>query len=115
MTRTIDGGSHQVKRDRIDVDATIKKVERLLEAEQGLSPALKSAIELLLVIVALLAHRLNLNSHNSSKPPSSDPNRKRPPKGKENKRPGDCTHALGNAHHLRELERALEQDGQAPG
>ena len=77
-----------MKLDSIDVDVAIKKVERLLEAEQGLSGALKSAIELLLVIVALLANRLNLNSRNSSKPPSSDPNRPRKPKGQGNNPPG---------------------------
>jgi transposase len=73
-----------VKLDRIDVDATLQKVERLLEQEQGLSPALKSAIELLLVMVALLVNRLNLNSRNSSKPPASDPNRERKRKPKAN-------------------------------
>ena len=85
--------------ESIDVDATIKKVERLLEQEHGLSAALKSAIELRLVIVALLANRLNLNSRNSSKPPSSDPNRKRKPKGKGNKRPGGQNGHVGEHGH----------------
>jgi transposase len=84
-----------VKLDSIDVDAALRKVERLLEQERDLSPALKSAVELLLVIVALLANRLNLNSRNSSKPPSSDPNRKRKPKSKGNNRPGGQNGHLG--------------------
>lgn len=39
--------------------------------------ALRSAIEMLMLIVTLLANRLGLNSTNSSKPPSTDPHRQR--------------------------------------
>lgn len=58
--------------DTIDVEATIKKVQQLLAEEEHLSSALRAALEVLLVLVQLLANRLNLNSRNSSKPPSTD-------------------------------------------
>ena len=58
--------------DSIDVEATIKKVRQLLAEEAQLSVALRTALEVLLKLVQLLASRLNLNSRNSSKPPSSD-------------------------------------------
>lgn len=58
--------------DKIDVEATIKKVRQLLAEEAHLSSALRAALEVLLVLVQLLANRLSLNSRNSSKPPSTD-------------------------------------------
>jgi transposase len=58
--------------DKIDVEATIKKVQHLLAEEAHLSVALRAALDVLLVLVQLLANRLNLNSRNSSKPPSTD-------------------------------------------
>jgi len=58
--------------DKIDVEATIKKVQQLLAEEEHLSSALRAALEVLLVLVQLLANRLSLNSRNSSKPPSTD-------------------------------------------
>ncbi len=58
--------------DSIDIEATIKKVRQLLAEEAQLSVALRAALEVLLKLVQLLANRLNLNSRNSSKPPSSD-------------------------------------------
>lgn len=61
--------------DGIDVEATVKKVRELLAKEQGISPALSSTLEVLLLVVQLLVNRLGLNSRNSSKPPSSDKNR----------------------------------------
>lgn len=61
--------------DGIDVEATVKKVRELLAKEQGISPALTSTLEVLLLVVQLLVNRLGLNSRNSSKPPSSDKNR----------------------------------------
>ena len=58
--------------DNIDVDATVKKVKDLLAAETNLSPALRSTLEVLLLLVQLLVNRLSLNSRNSSQPPSKD-------------------------------------------
>ncbi len=71
--------------DGIDVEATVKKLQELLAKEQNISPALSATLETLLV-VQLLANRLNLNSGNSSKPPSSDKNRSREKRSGENKR-----------------------------
>jgi transposase len=61
----------------IDVEATIRKVQALLAQEQNISAALRSTLDILLLVVQLLADRLGLNSRNSSKPPSSDRNRSR--------------------------------------
>ncbi len=57
--------------EHIDVDAAISAVKTHLKNERGLSPALRSAREVLLVLVALLLNRLTLNSTHSSQPPAS--------------------------------------------
>jgi transposase len=73
----------------IDVDAAINSVKELLKTEKGLSPALRSALEVLLLLVSLLLNRITLNSKNSSKPPSTDPNRKKSSKrGNSGRKPG---------------------------
>jgi transposase len=66
-----------MKIESIDVEATIKNTRTLLENDPDVSPALKSSMEVLLMLVAVLINQLGLNSQNSSKPPSSDPNRKK--------------------------------------
>ena len=75
-----------MKINGIDVDATLKKVETVLSEEKGLPPAIRSMVELLVLLITLLAKSLNLNSSNSSKPPSSDPNRKKVRKAKGGKK-----------------------------
>lgn len=74
--------------ENIDIDATLKKVEKLLSEEKGLSPAMRSMVELLVLVITLLVGRLSRNSRNSSKPPSSDPNRKRESKAKGERKAG---------------------------
>lgn len=75
--------------DDIDVNAAVSSVKELLQKEHGLSPALKSAMEALLILVTLLLNRTTLNSKNSSKPPSTDPHREKTSrKGKSDKKPG---------------------------
>ena len=78
-----------MKIDAIDVDSAISSVKELLGKEKDLSPALRSALEVLLILVSLLLNRLTLNSKNSSKPPSTDPNRKKPStRGESARKPG---------------------------
>jgi transposase len=74
--------------NNVDIDATLNKVKLLLKEEKDLSPAVRSMIELLALVITLLVGRLNLNSSNSSKPPSSDPNRKKVCKAKGGKKAG---------------------------
>ena len=66
-----------MKIESIDIQATIERAQTLIGQDRQLSESTRSMFELLIVIITLLANRLNLNSTNSSKPPSSDPNRKR--------------------------------------
>jgi len=68
--------------NKINVNELTATVKTQLEKEKGLSPALKTSIEIMLVVVSLLGERLGLNSKNSSTPPSADPNRKKHPKRK---------------------------------
>ncbi len=77
-----------MKIDRIDIEATIKKAQSLIREDKQLSAGAKSMFEILILIISLLANRLDLNSTNSSKPPSSDPNRKKQSKTKTGKKPG---------------------------
>ena len=56
--------------------------------DKSLSPSVISMIKVLIVVVKLLTHRAGLNSRNSSKPPSSDPNRLKSSRKKTGKKPG---------------------------
>jgi len=66
----------------------ITKVREQIDQEAGLSPALKVSLNLLITMVTLMADRLGLNSKNSSKPPSADPNREKTPCKKTGRKPG---------------------------
>ncbi len=74
--------------DTNNIQDLIQKVKEQIEQEKDLSPALKSSLELLLLVVTVLAKRLGLNSKNSSTLTSADPNRKKSPKPKNTQKPG---------------------------
>jgi len=77
-----------MKIENIDIEATIEKAQALVREDKELSAATRSMFEILILIITLLANRLNLNSTNSSKPPSSDPNRKKRLNRKAGKKAG---------------------------
>ena len=83
----------QVSIDSINVEEAIAEAKELM-AKERMSPAMRSAINVLFLLVAALLSRLGLNSNNSSKPPSSDPNREKKKKvGTGKKRGGQNGHA----------------------
>lgn len=84
-----------MKIENIDIGAAITKAQKLVHEDKQLSQATRSIVEILILIISLLANRLNLNSTNSSKPPSNDPNRKKQPRAKTGKKPGGQKGHLG--------------------
>jgi transposase len=75
----------------ININETLDGARQVLSADKTLSPQVRTLIQLLVVIVQLLVNKLGLNSRNSSKPPSTDPNRprrRRKKTGAEKRRPG---------------------------
>src|SRR3972149_2571921 len=66
-----------MKLNNISIHAAIQEAEELIEKDSSLSPAIKTTIKMLIMLVSLLAGRLHLNSKNSSKPPADDKHRKR--------------------------------------
>jgi transposase len=74
--------------ENIDIQATIEKAQALVRDDEQLSAATKSMFEILILVITLLANRLNLNSTNSHKPPSSDPNRKKQVRKKSGNKAG---------------------------
>ena len=85
-----------MKLESIDVGEAIDNVKQLLEKERDLSPALKSALNVMLLLVSILLNRVTLNSKNSSKPPSSDPNREKQPRKKSDRQTGGQKNHIGN-------------------
>ena len=77
-----------MKIDDIDITATLEQAKLQLEQEKNISPSLKTLLNVLFVVIAVLMKRLGLNSKNSSKPPSSDPNRKKEPTEKSTRKAG---------------------------
>ena len=84
-----------MKIENIDIQATLESAKSLVHDDKQLSAATKSMLEILILIITLLANRLNLNSTNSSKPPASDPNRNRQPRRKSGKRAGGQNGHIG--------------------
>jgi len=74
--------------ENFNIEASIQSAKELIAKEKNLSPALKVALDVLLLLVTILANRLGLNSKNSSKPPSTDPNRKKKLKEPGDRKPG---------------------------
>jgi transposase len=77
-----------VKIESIDVEAAINNARELINSELDLSPALRSSMEVLLLVITLLFNRTILNSKNSSKPPASDLNRLKSSRAKSRKPSG---------------------------
>ena len=95
-----------MKIDAIDVDSAINHVKQLLKTERDLSPALKSALEVILLLVTVLLNRVTLNSKNSSKPPASDPKRKKGQRKKSDKSSGGQKSHIGTT--LQKIEEPDE-------
>ncbi len=70
----------------INVKNSIEDIKKLLEKEK-VSPALKAAIELILLLIKILTAPKK-TSKNSSLPPSQDPNRSKESKKNSGKKPG---------------------------
>lgn len=94
-----------MKIEAINVEETIENTKRLIDEDPSVSPALKSSIKLLLVLVTLLLNQLGLNSSNSSKPPSTDPNRDKKKKKPSDKKPGGQ-----NGHNGTTLQKFSDPD-----
>ena len=78
------------------VGQAIEAANSIIETDMSISPGVKSALTTLVNVVHLLSNQLGLNSSNSSKPPSSDPNRvkkTRTTKGKRRKPGGQKGHS----------------------
>ncbi|MBF0142869.1 MAG: IS66 family transposase [Magnetococcales bacterium] len=71
-----------------EIRSTVDQVRHLLHEETTISPALRTTLEMLLLVVTILLNRVGLNSHNSSKPPSDDPNRKKASRDSHGNKPG---------------------------
>lgn len=79
--------------------------------EEDASPVFKRAVSDLFEVVAFLTNRLGLNSNNSSKPPSQDPNREKPVKtarGRKRRKPSGQKGHKGNC--LKPVEKPTESE-----
>jgi len=84
-----------VKIEKLNITDTINNAKQLLEADKQISPALKAMFEMLITIITLLAGRLSVSSRNSSKPPSSDQNRKKQKRNTGKNKPGGQPGRIG--------------------
>jgi transposase len=82
--------------NNINISETIANVEKTLGKDKAVSAELRALIQLLLTIVKLLVDKVGLNSRNSSKPPSQDPNR---PRGRSRKAGGKKRKPGGQPGH----------------
>jgi transposase len=71
---------------KVVVGQAIQAATNIIETDSSISPGVKSALTTLVNVVHLLSNQLGLNSSNSSKPPSSDPNRARKTRTTKGKR-----------------------------
>jgi len=97
-----------VKSSAIDITETIASAKQELSSDKSLSPQIRALMQLLIAIVELLVNHRGLTSRNSSKAPSSDPNR---PRGRK-KRVEGLRRKLGGqpGHEGHHLEQVSEPD-----
>ncbi len=74
--------------NKVSIAEAMNNAKDALAKDKTISLATKLAMELLITLMSVLIDKLNLNSSNSSKPPSSDPNRKKIQRQKSNKPKG---------------------------
>ena len=92
---------------KVKVAKVIEEARQSLLRDESAVPALKKTISSLIELVEVLSNRLGVNSSNSSKPPSQDPNRIRVSKSKGRKRrPGGQRGHKGNC--LKQVEKPSE-------
>ncbi|WP_372614769.1 IS66 family transposase [Halomonas sp.] len=72
----------------INVEDALARVRQQLKEDTSVSPSLRAAIDVLMLLVKLMADRLTTSSRNSSKPPSQDPHRQRRSRATGQRRPG---------------------------
>jgi len=84
-----------MKIDNVNVRETIDKANKLLEEEKNISPALRAVFLVILMLMQVMFGPLKLNSKNSSKPPSTDPNRKKMTKKRSDNKPGGQKGRIG--------------------
>ncbi len=94
-----------MKIESIDIDKALDNARELIDQEKELSPSLRAALEVLLILVTILLNRTTLNSKNSNMPPASDPNRLKSTRKKSTKKPGAQTGHIGKT-----LEKSDDPD-----
>jgi transposase len=85
----------KTKHFRVKVNDLIDRGRKSLDDEKSISPPFKEFVSELLDVLGVMSGRLGINSSNSSKPPSQDPNRERKvrkAKGKKRKPGGQIGH-----------------------
>jgi transposase len=99
-----------MKIENINITESIEKTRKQIASDKSLSPAIKSAFDLLILINTLLVNRLNLNSSNSSKPPSQDPNRKKKTRKDKGIKKGKRKPGAQNGHEGKTLTKIDNPD-----
>jgi transposase len=72
----------------IDIRKALASAKEQLAEETNIPAGLRVTVELLILIITILSNKLGLDSTNSSKPPSSDPNRLKKKRSSNGKKPG---------------------------
>lgn len=62
---------------KVDINTAIAKAEKLLQSDQQIALPVRAVVSVLLRVIKLLLGKVDMNSRNSSIPPSQDQNRKR--------------------------------------
>lgn len=80
----------------VNIEEAIDHARDQLQQEKNISAAFRSAMEVILLLLGAMVGRLNVNSKNSSKPPSQDPHRKKESKaGSSGRKPGGQKGRIG--------------------
>jgi transposase len=64
-----------MKVENIDIGKLLEDAKQQITEDKTLSSGMKTTVNLLILVISLLINKLGINSSNSSKPPSQDPNR----------------------------------------